>query len=282
LAKLRPAASWNGAIDDVSDLWHRTHAVSISSDMNPLKAPNYGIDAPDVQRRFLMFGLAGIVAAIFLLSFGPRILHPALAISLGMTLVWPGIFLLACAAIMFWGSKAGKLRLASKLVEGLSLGPDAKVLDVGCGHGLLLITAAKRLRTGKAIGLDLWQTEDQAGNSPEATLANARLEAVADRIELKTGDARQIPFEDSSFDAVVSSWALHNIYERAGRERAIREIARVLKPGGCAAIVDIRHTNEYAQVLRGLGFTVARHGPNFIFVIPSYRLLATKPPTTTR
>ena len=122
----------------------------------------------------------------------------------------------------------------------------------------------------------MWQSEDQAGNNPEATLANARLEGVAERIELKTGDAHQLPFEEGSFDAVVSSWALHNIYEQGGREKAIREIARVLKPGGRAAIVDIRHTREYERLLRGVRFEVTCHGPNFMFVIPSYWLLATK------
>ena len=114
--------------------------------------------------------------------------------------------------------------------------PADRVLDVGCGHGLMLIAAAKKLRTGKAIGVDLWQTEDQAANNPDATLLNARLEGVAERIELKTADARQLPFVDKSFDVVLSSWALHNIYDAAGREQAIAEIARVLKPGGQAAI----------------------------------------------
>ena len=118
--------------------------------------------------------------------------------------------------------------------------------------------------------------EDQAANNPDATLLNARLEGVAERIELKTADARQLPFVDKSFDVILSSWALHNIYDAAGREQAIAEIARVLKPGGQAAIIDIRHTEQYARVLAKLGFTVNRSGPNFTFIIPSHRLLAQK------
>ena len=247
--------------------------------MNKSTRPNYGIDAPLVQRRFLILGLTGIVAGLFLLlvDWGPNRLPPVVTISLGMTLLWPGVSLFATAAVMFWGSKIGKLRLAHQIIADLGLRGEERVLDVGCGHGLMLITAAKHLPTGKATGLDLWQTEDQAGNNPEATLANARLEGVADRIELKTGDARQLPFPESAFDAVTSSWALHNIYDQAGREKAMREIARVLKPGGRAAILDIRHTRDYAHTLRGLGFEVKCHGPNFMFVIPSYWLLAAKP-----
>ena len=112
-----------------------------------------------------------------------------------------------------------------------------------------MLLAAQRLTTGRAVGVDLWQNEDLSGNRPEATVENARREGVADRVEVKDGDARQLPFPDATFDVVVSSLALHNIYDRAGRERAVREIARVLKPGGRVAIVDIRHTDEYARVL---------------------------------
>lgn len=238
--------------------------------------PNYGIDAPGVLRRFLLLGLLGIIAGLFLLTLGPRLFSPPIAIMCGMTLFWPGFSCLACAAMMFWASKAGKLRLAARLVDHLALQGNERVLDVGCGHGLMLITAAKRLSNGKALGIDLWQSQDQAGNNPEATLSNALLEGVADRVELKTGDARQLPFEDNCFDDIVSSWALHNIYEQAGREKAVQEIARVLKPGGRALILDIRHIREYERVFRGLGFDVTCHGPNFIFVIPTYWLLATK------
>ena len=147
---------------------------------------------------------------------------------------------------------------------------------MGCGRGPFLIGAAKRLKTGKATGIDLWQTEDQAGNSPEATMANARVEGVADRVELKDGDARKLPFADRSFDVILSSWALHNIYEREGRAVAVREIARVLKPGGRAALVDIRHADEYAEVLRTAGLEVRRAGPSFLFVIPTYTVWANK------
>src|SRR5205085_6383466 len=98
----------------------------------------------------------------------------------------------------------------------------------GCGRGLMLIGAAKRLATGKGVGIDLWQTVDQSGNSPGTTLANAKAEGIESKIEIHTGDARQMPFEDASFDLVLSSWALHNIPNPEGRKEAIEEIVRVL------------------------------------------------------
>jgi ubiquinone/menaquinone biosynthesis C-methylase UbiE len=51
----------------------------------------------------------------------------------------------------------------------------------------------------------------------------------ADRVEVQTGDARQLLFADASFELVVSTAALHNIYEDAGCAQAVQEIARVLK-----------------------------------------------------
>src|SRR5205823_1815953 len=131
------------------------------------------------------------------------------------------------------------------LLDWLPWRGDEQVLDVGCGRGLFLVAAARRLKSGKATGVDIWQKVDQTGNRPEATWANARAEGVADRIEVRDGDARGLPFEDASFDVVLSSLALHNIPDAAGREQAVQEIDRVLKPGGRLLIWDIQATAEY-------------------------------------
>ena len=77
---------------------------------------------------------------------------------------------------MLWGSRVGKLRLRDKLIGSIPWRGDELVLDVGCGHGLLLIAAAKRLRGGKAISVDLWKNQDQADNSREATWRNVEIE----------------------------------------------------------------------------------------------------------
>jgi arsenite methyltransferase len=70
-------------------------------------------------------------------------------------------------------------------------------LDVGCGRGLMLVGAGKWLTSGKAIGIDLWQQQDQANNSSSATLSNAAIEGVADRIEVKTADMCELPFPEN-------------------------------------------------------------------------------------
>jgi len=238
--------------------------------------PNYGIDAPRTVRNFLLLG-CGLLAAGFIAFVILRDYSPGLAVTLANMGGWPGISFLFTGLIMIWGSKIGKFRLRDQLLDQIPWRGDEQVLDVGCGHGLLLIGASKRLKTGKAIGVDLWQQEDQANNSAAATLENARLEGVAERVEVKDGDARKLPFPDASFDVVVSSWAIHNIYDQPGRTQALREIVRVLKPSGHIAMLDISHTAEYVQVFKECGLLgVCRPWSSFVFVIPTYAVTGRK------
>jgi ubiquinone/menaquinone biosynthesis C-methylase UbiE len=64
-----------------------------------------------------------------------------------------------------------------------------------------------------------------------------------------------LPFEDNSFDVVVSSLAIHNISGSAGREKAITEAVRVLRPGGRLMIADIRATRQHEGQLAKLGMS---------------------------
>ena len=128
-------------------------------------------------------------------------------------------------AVMMWSSRVAKLRLRDQLLDPLALQGDEKVLDVGCGRGLLAIGAAKRLKTGKVTGIDVWNPQDLSGNSADAAKENAKIEGVADKVRIETGDARKLVYPDNHYDVVVSSLALHNIPEhgcaRAGRSRNV-------------------------------------------------------------
>lgn len=224
--------------------------------MSEQPRPDYGLDAPGVVRNLLLFAALGfalwITTALGLwsgrLTVGPlgglKLTFPLARIGLLVGLLNTGM-----ALWMIWTSKVGKLRARERLLDRLAWTGSERVLDVGCGRGLMLVGAAKRLTTGKAVGIDIWQAEDLSGNRPEATLDNARREGVADRVEVETADMRQIPFPDASFDVVVSSVAIHNVYSAAGRAEVMRHIARVLKPGGVALLDDIRHGGEYAAGL---------------------------------
>jgi arsenite methyltransferase len=147
----------------------------------------------------------------------------------------------------------------AELLDRLRLRGDERILDLGCGRGAVLLMAAQHLTTGRAVGVDLWRTFDQSGNSAEATRRNAVAEGVADWVELQTGDMTALPFEDSSFDVVLSRGAIHNIRGSAGRERAVGEAVRVLRPGGRLVIADVRATRRHQARLAALGMNdVAR------------------------
>ncbi|MBX9579271.1 MAG: class I SAM-dependent methyltransferase [Gemmataceae bacterium] len=216
----------------------------------PAARPDYGLDAPGVVRNLFVAGAVALAAGAAA-SFG---LIPA-----AFTGAWfAGAALTATGAWMVYSSKVGKVRDRERLLDRVRWAGGERVLDVGCGRGLMLIGAAKRLTAGKATGIDIWQAEDLSGNKPEATRENARREGVADRVEVTTGDMRQMPFPDGAFEVVVTSWAVHNLYAAAEREKAVREITRVLKPGGVALVKDIRHIGEYARAFEAGGCEVTR------------------------
>src|SRR5262245_10333751 len=128
----------------------------------PKKRPDYGIDAPTVVRRFFLMGAAAMLAGLALAIFvGPRSILVVVLIS---TSSFSGLSWVATAALMVLGSRVLKVRLRERLLDEIPWRGDERVLDVGCGRGLMLLGAARRLTSGSAIGIDLWQTEDQSGN----------------------------------------------------------------------------------------------------------------------
>ena len=165
--------------------------------------------------------------------------------------------IIATAAWYVYVTRRGKFVVWDRALDDLRLQGNETVLDLGCGRGAVLLAAAKRLPRGRAIGVDLWRA-DQTDNSQQATLANAELENVADRVEVHTADMTALPLADQSVDVVVSSLAIHNIPTRAGRRLALDQAVRVLRPGGRLAIADLWETRQHADHLRGLGWRKVR------------------------
>ncbi len=216
--------------------------------MNRTPKPDYGIDSPAIVLGQLVSGLIAVILAIF---------KP-----LGLHIRWiaaaAGVYFLHGAWSMVRYSKFGKLKLREVLLDMIPWRGDERVLDVGCGKGLLVVGAARRLKTGKAIGVDVWLPHALTGNQPESILQNAAIEGVRDRVELKQGDARELPFEAEGFDVVISNFVLHELNTPAERKRMILEIVRVLKPGGRLALIDFIFTNECVGVLHNAGLRDAR------------------------
>jgi SAM-dependent methyltransferase len=202
---------------------------------------------------------------------------------------WPfvgAVVVLACAGCGLYTSRRGKFVVWDKLLNQLLLQGDERILDLGCGRGAVLLLVARHLTTGRAVGVDLWRRGDQSGNAPDATWQNVVVEGVANRVELHTADMTALPFEDQSFDVVVSNVAIHNIKGQDGRAKAIDEAVRILRPGGRLLIADIWGTRLYGNQLakrgmsqvarRGLGWRMWWSGP----WLPTHLVSATKPERT--
>lgn len=226
--------------------------------MRNAREPDYGLDAPELFRAFLALGVG-------LASLGSIMLGALWFGALPVWVFWAIIvttfaatYCLGMAWLMHWSSRVAKIATRDKILDLIDWANVETALDIGCGRGLLLIGAAKRMKHGVACGIDLWLERDQAENGSEYTLANAVIEGVAERIRLHTGDARELSFADASFDLVTSHWVIHNIPERMERKRALSEMRRVLKPGGVLILTDIEHRAAYLDELDTLGFEQIR------------------------
>ncbi len=234
----------------------------------------YGIDAPKLVRAYLASG--AVLASLALADLAwpqPKPIPAPGSIAAAVL----AVLLLAYAGVMLRSSLVSKLRVRDRLVDAPALIGSDRVLDAGCGRGLAMIGCARKLTTGKAVGIDLWAARDLSDNSPGAALANAVADGVADRVEVETGDITRLPFGDATFDAVISMTVIHNIPSRDERDQAVRELVRVLKPGGRIAIFDLLHTDRYAEILREAGMTVESLGQDRLWLMPCRSLLARKP-----
>lgn len=231
----------------------------------------YGTDAPVLVDRLVKIA-GGFALAMVVGAFASSVVVMAVALFASFT-----ASVLALALV--WSSRVGKLRERVLIVDGLGLADDDRVLDVGCGRGLLTVEAARRLGTGVAIGVDHWREDGDPDAGPAVVWDNAAIEGVDDRVEVAVGDARSLPVPDASFDVVVSSSTLRGLADAAARAAAVDEAARVLRPGGRLALVDTRHTKAYEAVFRSRGWATTRSKRSWGMFPPVRTVTATRPTT---
>jgi SAM-dependent methyltransferase len=119
--------------------------------------------------------------------------------------------------------------------------PGETILDIGCGAGMDLLLAGKRVGPeGRAIGIDM----------TDAMVERARTSTVASgmkHVEIRKGDATALPVADSSVDVVISNGVLNLVPEK---ELGFSEIVRILRPGGRLHLADIALDIELSEDIR--------------------------------
>lgn len=131
-------------------------------------------------------------------------------------------------------------------------GQAGKVLDIGAGSGRATVMVLTNRPGVTVTALDNWSADYIDHNSDQRLLANAKAAGGEGRVEVKTGDMRELPFPDATFDGIVSTYAIDHL-NRAGSTKAMREAARVLKPGG----------DFFLAVMNGDMWTMIAYGPHF-------------------
>lgn len=119
-------------------------------------------------------------------------------------------------------------RMTDEILDRLDVGPGMKVLDLGCGTG------------GPGVRLARWSDAQITGISVSAediclATALAEAEGVSDRMTFHHADAHRMPFPDATFDRVL---AIESVVHAADRVAVLKQIARVLKPGGLLVLSD--------------------------------------------
>ncbi len=115
----------------------------------------------------------------------------------------------------------------------------AALLDVGCGTGRLLRSAARRWPDAHLIGVD-----------PASGMVAVARELMP-QATFESGEAEQLPLPDASIDAALSTMSFHHWQDQPA---GVREIARVLRPGGCFVLADVSAPAWWGRLDHGAHF----------------------------
>lgn len=150
-----------------------------------------------------------------------------------------------------------KLQPPDKLIERSGIKQEMRVLEVGCGSGAFVTFVARAVgKTGKVYAFDI---QPKMLKQLEAKLKRSENRDIKN-IELILGSAYELPFGDNSLDVVYMVTVLQEIPDK---KKALKEIRRVLKPGGILAVTEFLPDPDYP--LKSTTIKIGKEA-GFIFV----------------
>jgi demethylmenaquinone methyltransferase / 2-methoxy-6-polyprenyl-1,4-benzoquinol methylase len=153
-----------------------------------------------------------------------------------------------------------------RTVRALELTSGARVLDLATGTGDLALLVANAEPSSRVVGLD------PSDKMLEIARAKVEKAGLLGRVELVNGDAENLPFPDASFDGVCIAFGIRNVPDR---DRALCEMARVTRPGGKVAILELSEPRGgiLAPLARFHVHTVVPYVGALLSGAPEYRYL---------
>ena len=193
-----------------------------------MEKPSYGIPAGEI---FLSISIGAFLAVVGLALTSLSLLF-LVFVPFGFLLVFHGLTIFKDTTFR------ARIKLREDFMRILQPKDGDRILDVGTGRGLLAIGFAKAISHGEIVGIDVWSSFALTGNKPENAWKNAEIEGVKDKVKFETASATNIPYPDEYFNIVVASFVIHVIKGKQAREKALKEMVRVLKKGGKFAIAE--------------------------------------------
>lgn len=150
-------------------------------------------------------------------------------------------------------------RLTERFQEAIGAAGDGKILDVACGPGIVTAVLA-----GRAEQVTAFDATPEMLKKARQRCAGAGL----DNVSFEQGNAETMPFDDGTFDGVVTRLAIHHFADPA---RVLGEMFRVLRPGGLAVIADVVASEDPEEAALQNAVEIIRD-PSHVRMLPATEL----------
>ena len=182
-----------------------------------------------------------VMGVLFFVPLGP-LYHLIVALLFMLLLI---SFLFPFYSFIMFSQKGGKFqeKIYNLIIQSLALEIKGKILDIGCGNGVLAVKLALQFVDAEVTGIDYWGEEWEY--SKGVCEQNAQTGRVEGRVHFRKGDAAALEFNNETFDGATSNLTFHEVKSAKDKKEVLREALRVVKPGGSFAFVDYFFEKKY-------------------------------------